>query len=31
VRFLNGTIVEWDAAPEGEVLASLLKSIAHLS
>lgn len=31
VRFVNGTIVEWDAAPEGEALASLLKSIAHLS
>ena len=31
VRFLNGTIVEWGAAPEGEALASLLKSISHFS
>ncbi len=31
VRFVNGTIVEWDAAPQGEALASLLKSIARLS
>ena len=31
VRFLNGTIVEWDVAPQGETLTLLLKSISHLS
>jgi hypothetical protein len=30
VRFLNGTVVEWDVTPEGEPLDALLKSIARL-
>ena len=30
VRFLNGTVVEWDVTPEGEPLDSLLESIARL-
>jgi hypothetical protein len=31
VRFPNGTVVEWDVAPKGEQLESLLKSIVQLS